>query len=309
VKEADFEIKIPTSRLWSLDDPFLYEVQASLSGSGTRSDSVDSYFGMRKIGVVKLPGSGFTYVALNNKPVYLQLTLDQSYHPDGFYTFPSDEFMRDEILRTRRIGLNGQRLHVKIDVPRKLYWADRLGVLIMADVPNSWGEPAAEMRAETETALRGMIARDFNHPSIFSWVVFNETWGLQQKDGKRTYLPETQEWVGSMFKLAKSLDPSRLVEDNSPCNYDHVLTDINSWHVYLPGYAWREHLDKVSANAFPGSKWNFIGDRAQADQPLLNSECGNVWGYEGSAGDVDWSWDYHIMINEFRRHPKVCGWL
>jgi hypothetical protein len=42
---------------------------------------------------------------------------------------------------------------------------------------------------------------------------------------------------------------------------------------------------------------------------LFNSECGNVWGYEGSSGDVDWSWDYHIMMNEFRRQPKICGWL
>ena len=308
-KEGRFDVPIPNARLWSLDDPFLYEVQASLSRPGTQPDVVETYFGMRKIGVVKLPGSGFTYIALNNKPIYLQLTLDQSYHPDGFYTFPSDEFMRDEILRTRRIGLNGQRLHVKIDVPRKLYWADRLGVLLMADVPNSWGEPGAEMRAEAETALRGLIARDFNHPSIFSWVIFNETWGLQQKDQKRTYLPETQEWVASMFKLAKSLDSSRLVEDNSPCNHDHVVTDINSWHVYLPGYAWREHLTKVTTDTFPGSKWNFIGGRTQGEQPLLNSECGNVWGYEGSTGDVDWSWDYHIMMNEFRRQPKVCGWL
>ena len=79
---------IPNARLWSLEDPFLYEVRASLSGPETQTDVVDTYFGMRKISVVKLPGTGFPYIALNNKPVYLQLTLDQSYHPDGFYTFP-----------------------------------------------------------------------------------------------------------------------------------------------------------------------------------------------------------------------------
>jgi hypothetical protein len=155
-----------------------------------------------------------------------------------------------------------------------------------------------------------MIRRDFNHPSIFAWVPFNETWGLFiGKDQDRRYRPETQDWVASVYHLAKQLDPSRLVEDNSPCNNDHVMTDINSWHSYLPGYAWREHLDQVSKDTFPGSKWNFIGGRAQEAQPLLNSECGNVWGYEGSTGDCDWSWDYHIMMNEFRRHPKICGWL
>jgi hypothetical protein len=305
--EIQFDVAIRKPRLWSLEDPYLYEVEAVLLGPEEIEDRVATYFGMRKISVVNLPGTDFSYIALNNKPVYLQLSLDQSYHPEGFYTFPSDDFMRDEMLRSRRIGLNGQRIHIKVEVPRKLYWADRLGVLIMADVPNSWGPPDARMRQETETALRGMIRRDYNHPSIFSWVNFNETWGL--RTGSKGYTAETQEWVDSIYRLTKKLDPTRLVEDNSPCNNDHVATDINSWHAYLPGYGWRERLEQITRDTYPGSKWNYIGGRTQGNQPMLNSECGNVWGYEGSAGDVDWSWDYHIMMNEFRRHPKVCGWL
>lgn len=301
-----FQIPLENVRLWSLNDPYLYEVVVSLE-SETGRDEVSTYFGMRKISVGTLPGTDYPYVLLNDRPVYLQMALDQAYHPDGYYTFPSDEFMRDEILRTRQIGLNGQRIHIKVEVPRKLYWADRLGVLIMADVPNSWGPPNDEMKRETEFALRGMIRRDFNHPSIFSWVNFNETWGL--RTGDRGYLPETQEWVEQIYRLTKQLDPTRLVEDNSPCNFDHVATDLNTWHAYLPGYAWREYLEQVCRDTFPGSTWNFIGGRTQGAQPMFNSECGNVWGYEGSAGDVDWSWDYHLMLNEFRRHPQVCGWL
>jgi len=307
--QVQFAVSIPNARRWSLEDPFLYEVQALLR-AGNAQDRVASCFGMRKISVVNVPGLGFPYIALNDRPIYLRMTLDQSYHPEGFYTFPSDDFMRDEILRSRRLGLNANRLHVKVDVPRKLYWADRLGLLLMADVPNSWGEPDADMRGEIEMTLRGMLRRDFNHPAIFSWVPFNETWGLiSGKGADRRYQPETQEWVAGIYRLAKQLDPTRLVEDNSPCNHDHVATDINSWHAYLPGYAWRDHLDQVTHDTFPGSQWNFIGGRAQAAQPLLNSECGNVWGYDGSTGDCDWSWDYHLMMNEFRRHPKICGWL
>ena len=131
-------------------------------------DVVQTYFGMREISVVDLPGTDYRYVALNVEPVYLQLTLDQSYHPEGFYTFPSDAFIRDEVLRAKQIGLNGLRIHIKVPIPRKLYWADRLGMLVMADVPNGWGPPDADQRAETDVALRGMIDRDFNHPSIFS---------------------------------------------------------------------------------------------------------------------------------------------
>ncbi len=298
-------------RRWSLEDPFLYDATLTLS-AGPAEDRVQTYFGLRSIGVVPLPGPGFPYVALNGRPLYLQMTLDQGWHPEGFYTWPSDAAMREEILIARRLGLNAIRTHVKVELPRKLYWADRLGVLVMSDVPNSWGEPDAAMRQEWETAFRGMLRRDFNHPSVFSWVLFNETWGLFTKgaDGKQAYLPETQQWVASRVALAKRLDPTRLVEDNSPCcGIGHVAGDLDSWHMYLPGWRWKVQLDEAEAGTFPGSTWNMQDGRRQGDQPMLNSECGNVWGYRGSTGDVDWSFEYHAMIDEFRRHPKVAGWL
>ena len=303
-------ISIPQPHLWSLDDPYLYEAEVKLG-----DDVVKTYFGMRKISVVNLPGTEFPYVALNNKPVYLQLTLDQSYHPEGFYTFPSDEFMRKEIERTRSIGLNGIRIHIKVEIPRKLYWADKLGVLVMADLPNSWGDPDAKMKAEAESTFRGMVKRDFNHPSVFSWILFNETWGLKahvQENGKSVdkYLPETQMWVSSMYYLAKSLDPTRLVEDNSICcGAGHTQTDINSFHDYLPGWEWEEHLKDLTDSSFEGSTFQFEAGFRQGKQPKINSECGSVWGYEGSTGDVDWSWDYHRMMNTFRKYPEIAGWL
>ena len=307
-----FEAAIPNPHLWKLEDPYLYEVEATLE-----KDVVYSYFGMRKISVVNLPGTEHPYIALNDEPVYMQLALDQSYHPDGFYTFPSDQFMKEEILRSKSIGLNGIRTHIKVEVPRKLYWADKLGLLVMEDLPNSWGEPDEKMQAESEYTLRQMIKRDYNHPSIFSWVVFNETWGLWTTTGKdangknqRAYLPETQDWVASMYYLAKSLDQTRLVEDNSICcGRGHTETDINSWHVYLPGWEWDKYLKELTEQTYPGSTHHFEKGFVQGKQPNINSECGNVWGYDGSTGDVDWSWDYHRMLNTFRMYPKVGGWL
>ena len=299
---ASFTIPIKDQHLWDLDDPFLYEVSATLGDK----DEVNSYFGQRKVGVMPFPGSDFNYVALNNKPLYLQLCLDQSYHPDGFYTFPSDEFMKNEILISKNLGLNGNRIHIKVEVPRKLYWADKLGLLIMADTPNFWGEPVPEAREDWENCLRAQVERDYNHPSIFAWVNFNETWGLRTQG---TYLPETQEWVRSMYKLTKSLDPSRLVEDQSACNHDHVESDINSWHAYCRGFVWEDEIKKYVDGTFPGSTYNYIGGNVQNGAPMINSECGNVWGYEGSAGDCDYTWDYHIMMDAFRRNPKCAGWL
>jgi hypothetical protein len=314
--EREARLTVPlgeTVRPWSLEDPHLYDATVTLAAAGGE-DRVKTYFGLRDIGTGPLPGLGHPYVTLNGKPVYLQMTLDQAWNPDGFWNWPSDEAIREEILIARRLGLNAIRTHVKVEVPRKLYWADRLGVLVMADVPNSWGEPDADMRADWETALRGMVRRDFNHPSVFSWVLFNEQWGLASKDpgapDKKAVLPATLDWVESAYDLAKRLDPTRLVEDNSPCcGGGHVKTDLNSWHLYLPGWKWKEALDEAEAKTFPGSEWNFVGGRRQGTEPMLNSECGNVWGYEGSTGDVDWSFDYHAMMDEFRKHPKVAGWL
>lgn len=304
-------IAIPNAHRWSLDDPYLYDVDVVASAPGLVADSVRSYFGMRKISVVRLPGTTIPYVAINDKPVFLQLTLDQAYHPTGYYTFPTDSFTRGEILRARRIGLNGLREHIKIETPRKLYWADKLGVLIMADVPNWWGEPDSAAFAEHDYALRGMIDRDYNHPAIFSWILFNESWGLFSKvNGKDVYTPETQHRVAADYRLAKSLDSTRLVEDNSVCCHEpHTETDLNSWHNYLGGWQWEPLLDQISDSTYAGSTWNFAPGYRQASQPMLNSEFGDVWGYEGSTGDVDWSWEYHMAVNAFRRHPKVSGWL
>ena len=134
---------------------------------------------------------------------------------------------------------------------------------------------------------------------------------LDEKGQSRSeYLPKTQNWVASMYYLAKSLDPTRLVEDNSICcGRGHTETDINSWHEYLPGWAWEEHLKMIDKNTFEGSTYHFEKGFKQGNQPNINSECGNVWGYDGSTGDVDWSWDYHRMMNTFRKYPKIAGWL
>jgi hypothetical protein len=312
--EVAVELDMPGARRWSLDDPYLHDLEVRVGAEG--ADVVRTYFGMRTISTVNLPGTDIPYVALNGRPVYLQLALDQAYHPEGYYAFPTDEAIRGDVERALSIGLNGIRVHVKIGLPRKLYWADRLGLLVMADVPNSWGEPDADMRRETEYALREMMRRDFNHPSIFSWVVFNETWGLRTTveeggESHHRYLQETKDWVAGLVREVRAADPTRLVEDNSVCCGDgHTVTDLNSWHAYLPGWEWSSLLEEVSDGTYAGSTWNYEDGYAhQGHEPNLNSEFGNVWGYEGSTGDVDWSWDYHRALNAFRRHPRVAGWL
>ncbi|PZE22250.1 glycoside hydrolase family 2 protein [Paenibacillus xerothermodurans] len=314
---TSFTIQSPL--LWSPEEPNLYEGQVRLSGD-FGEDVVTTYFGVREIGTARFDGRNYRWITLNGKPVYLNGTLDQSFHQTGYFTFPSDDDMRNEIFLMKRLGLNFVRIHIKPEEPRKLYWADKLGILVMEDMPCFWGNPDERSRSSYEREVLEVIERDFNHPSIFSWVMFNETWGLKTKaettsltgrsDQPNNYLPDTQEWVRAMYRWAKQMDPTRIVEDNSPCNWDHVETDINTWHFYINGYEQvRAHLEEVVSKTFPGSSLNYIGGNVQTDAPLMNSECGNVWGIEGGAGDSDLAWHYRYMLNEFRRHDKICGFV
>jgi hypothetical protein len=309
---ASFQVDSP--KLWSPESPYLYEgtVELEYESAISGNDTISTYFGIREIGTGKFDGRDHKWITLNGKPVFLNGTLDQSFIPDGYFTFPSEDYIRDEIWRLKRLGLNFVRIHIKPEEPRKLYWADKLGVLVMEDMPCFWGEPDERARDAYEREAKEVIQRDFNHPSIISWVVFNETWGLftKEAEGNRKFLPQTQEWVRSVYKWARQEDPTRLVEDNSACNYDHVESDLNTWHFYINGYdAVRNHIQEVVDKTYPGSSFNYIGGNVQSEAPLMNSECGAVWGIEGSAGDSDLAWHYRYMVNEFRRHDKMCGFI
>src|SRR5437773_11928711 len=118
----------------------------------------------------------------------------------------------------------------------------------MADIPNSWGEPDSAMHREIEATLHGMVQRDYNHPAIFAWVLFNETWGLFTKvAGKQVYRPETQKWVESVYRAAKSHDSTRVLEDDSPCSgCGPPAAVLTAWHSYSLGWAWAQHEGLVA---------------------------------------------------------------
>ncbi len=291
-------------RLWDVDTPNLYDVTLELLRENTVVDRIFTYFGMRKVSIAKAPGGDYQYIYLNNRPIYLLGALNQSFNPEGVYTFLTDEAIRRDIERAKEFGFNFLRLHIKVDEPRLYYWADKLGLLFMSDIPN-FGDYTEKSKSRFEQTLRGNIARDYNHPSIISWCNFNETWGLGSREYKDMH--ERQEWVREMYHLAKSLDTTRLIEDNSPCLYDHVETDINSWHFYINDYEQaKEHIANVVKETYPGSTFNYVGGNVQNDAPLINSEYGGI---SAGAGDKDVSWCFKYLTNELRLHPKICGYV
>jgi hypothetical protein len=295
-------VSIPTPALWSPDSPNLYDAVVELRQDGKVVDSAKTYFGMRKVSRGTYDGSAYEYILLNNKPIYLRGALHQSFNPDGIHTHPDDAYIRRDYEKTKEFGLNFLRIHIKTEEPRALYWADKLGVLIMSDVPNWWTK-SDRSRAAWEGIMRAQIARDFNHPSVFSWCLFNETWGI----GDKGYDKETQDWVAEKFHEAKKLDTTRLIEDNSACNYDHVVSDINSWHFYTDRFEdAASNINEIVEKTFPGSEFNYSRGWKQDTAPLINSEYGGV---SAGSGDRDISWVFLFLTNLLRKHNKICGYV
>lgn len=301
-------VKVREPRLWSPESPTLYPVLLTLRDvNNNLIDEFRSYFGLSEFSVGKAPNNHFNHIQLNGKPVYLLGALHQSFHPKGIYQYPDDAAVRADYEIARQVGLNFLRIHIKIPTPRELYWADKLGLLIMEDMPSFWRYTPRSQRWWQEMT-EAAIARDRNHPSVFSWVLFNESWGLDDGEYRKGYYnAERQAWVARMYWWAKKIDPDRLIEDNSPCHYDHVITDINSWHFYINDYAKaRDHIADVVDKTYPGSSFNYAKGYRQADAPLINSEYGGIG---ARSGDQDVSWCFKFLTNELRRHAKIGGYV
>lgn len=307
VRFIELRAPVRDAKLWSPESPHLYPLTLELKpAAGAATDTLETYAGLRTIARGKLPGEDFERVFLNGKPIYLRGALDQSFNPKGVYTAPTDAFLHDDIQLARAMGLNFLRIHIKPDEPRRLYWADKLGMLIMEDMPNTWNQDA-RARTAWEATMREIIPRDRNHPSIFTWVAFNETWGLGHPEPYKKDV-DTQQWVKRMVAEIRKLDPTRLVEDNSPCYYDHVEgSDLNSWHFYIDDHdKARAHIDEVVARSVPGSDFNYCPGEKMNSAPLINSEYGSV---SAGGGDRDVSWGFRDLTTLLRKQPRIQGYV
>ncbi len=205
--------------LWAPGHPALYDLRVRLLRGGEQIDQVDTYFGMRKVEVRE----GRVY--LNNCPIYQKLILDQGYWPDSLITPPSDEAIRLDLQYTLDFGYNGARKHQKLEDPRYYYWADRMGVLVWGELPSPYDFSDDTVANLAETML-GFIERDFNHPSIITWVPLNESWGVRQ-----IYTDRRQQATGRMlYHMTKAADGTRLCSAND--GWEQVTTDICALHDY-----------------------------------------------------------------------------
>ena len=256
------ELTVKPPRLWSPDDPHLYDLKITVvqDGNAFPVDVVAGYFAMRKISLGK-DATGRTRILLNNLPLIQVGALDQGYWPDGIYTAPTDAALKYDIEAARKLGFNLLRKHAKVEPLRWYYWTDKLGVLVWQDMPQMFGGKDGLLttgaKEQFETEWRRIIAEFHNAPSIVVWTTFNEGWGQHDTD--------------RVAALTKQLDPSRLV--NSASGWiDKNVGDIDDVHAY-PGPACNV---PSQARAAVNGEFGGLGMRVAG-----HMWSKGAWGYQG----------------------------
>lgn len=270
---------------WWPGSPSLYDLTIETLADGQTADRVETYFGLRKVGVW---GDKIT---LNNSPLYQRLILDQGYWQDGLLTAPSAQALKKDVELTLAMGYNGARKHQKFEDPIYLYWADKLGLLVWSELPSAYWLRDSEKR-NLMRDLSEAIRRDYNHPSIIVWTPLNESWGVPAIQSQR----EAQQLNDCLYHMVHCLDGTRLVSGND--GWEQAETDIVTVHDYTawpqdlsPGY---QSEDGV-LNGAPSGKIITAQGYGHWGKPKIFSEFGGIamakdaggenWGYHGAVAD------------------------
>ena len=294
--KAKLTLGDPNAKPWTQDKPNLYNLRLELIVDGNAVDMVESYIGFR---TVEAKDKKFY---LNGRPVWLSGALDQGYWPQSLLTAPSDQAMIDDIQWVKRLGLNHIRKHQVVGDPRFLYHCDRLGLLVWGEMANAGDQGLTERGTRiAQDQWQRAIHRDFNHPSIVTWVYSNENWMHGGPIEKRI------DHYRQAYHKMKEWDPTRPIVDTS--GYYHVESDILDIHYYEPArrlkaaYEWAQgKLDKPSKNVV------FLIDMPYQKQPIVVSEwLPDVYQSFSSKQEREWLRLYLERLAAFASNPLCEG--
>ena len=296
--------------LWSPSSPTLIDVDLELRDKdGHVIDYVQSYTALRSI---TIQGDRFV---LNGRPLDLRLVLDQGYWPESGLTSPHDEALRQDVLLAKKLGFNGVRKHQKIEDPRYLYWADRIGLLVWEEMPSAYRYTRKSIQRLTQQWTE-VLDRDCSHPCIVAWVPFNESWGVPD-------LPESsaqRNYVQALYHLTKTLDPNRPVIGND--GWESVATDIIGIHDYdnqPRRIARRYGLSEVENRLFererPAGRQLVLDGQVSIGQPIMLTEFGGIalsdkygsWGYSRSDTPAQLLERYRELLEVVCTLPALAG--
>jgi beta-galactosidase/beta-glucuronidase len=303
--------------LWTPEHPNLYDLTIRLFDStGTQVDQIHTTTGVRSL---SWDNSQFR---LNNTPYFQALFLDQGYWPRTFMTPPSPEALKTDIELSKKMGFNGCRKHQKVEDPLFLYYADRLGFLVWGEMANAY-EFSSQYVERFDAEWKEAMLRDINHPSIVAWTPINESWGYTDLPGN----VEHRNHIKSLYYQTKTLDPTRPINDN--CGWEHVLTDLSTFHDYTDGDALTETCktlegivaEKGDHDIFLPAIPSDLGSSHQPSAPIICTEFGGVniarsansgekdWGYTTASDPKDLLKRIEKMMTGIVEGGLICGFV
>lgn len=271
----------PQSRedlIWSPEAPNLISVAAALlSDAGEPIDTIESYFGLRSVGIEN------GRFLLNDRPYFVRSVLEQGFWPQSHLAAPSPDALREEVELIKALGFNACRVHQKVEDPRFIYWADQLGLLVWGEMANAYAySPDAVDRLTREWL--DVVDRDRSNPSIVTWTPLNESWGVEEI----AHSPAQQSYVTALYHLTKAIDPTRPVISNE--GWEHTVSDIHGIHDYTQHasqltarFGSAEGIAEMLGSFTPNRRRQLLVDDDRG-QPVMLTEFGGI-SYHPAAGD------------------------
>ena len=272
--------------LWSPERPTLLHARIRLLRGDEVIDEFSSYTALRTVTILR------DRFMLNGRPYLLRMVLDQGYWPDTLLAAPNDAALKRDVELAKAMGFNGVRKHQKVEDPRYLYWADRLGLLVWAELPSAYRFTRTAIR-RTVREWTEVIARDYSHPCIVVWVPFNESWGVPELTG----VGEQRHAVQALYHLTKTLDATRPVIGND--GWESSATDIIGIHDYDANV---EHLrarygpevkpEQLFDRRRPGGRVLTLDGYPHRGQPIMLTEFGGIAYAKRTEPGVRSTWGY-----------------
>lgn len=298
--------------LWSPEHPTLLDGELTLRHDGQVLDTVRSYTALRSVAINR------DRFMLNGRPYGLRLVLDQGYWPDTLMTAPSDDALRKDVELAKAMGFNGVRKHQKLEDPRYLYWADRIGLLVWDEMPSAYRFSSKAIKRLVREWTE-VIERDYSHPCVIVWVPFNESWGVPNL----TAMPAHRNAVEALFHLTRTLDPTRPVIGND--GWEASATDILGIHDYDADparlearYAVTDPVRTLFDQRRPGGRILTLDGFPHRGQPIVLTEFGGIafeharqpegnWGYSRADSEEKFLEQYRALLSVVNRTQMFSG--
>lgn len=298
--------------LWSPETPVL--IDATVEFLTGEPDAVACYFGIRSVAIA----AGL--FLLNDRPYFIRSVLSQGYWPDSHLAAPSPSALREEVELILALGFNSARVHQKVEDPRFLYWADRLGLSLWSEAPAAFEFSAVAVERTTREWLE-TLERDRSHPSIVTWVPMNESWGIQQVSHDAAQLG----FARALVALTKAIDPTRPVISND--GWEHAESDIVTIHDYESDasileqrYGTAAGLEQIIHRMGPAGRRILLGGDPDEEAAVMLTEFGGVqfslpdaategdaWGYSAASTLADFDDRVSSLYRALQRGSLLAG--